>query len=889
MQALTYQVPGVDTALDAAALEARARRIPGVISALYVKEHSHLRLITSDKTSSLKVKAALYRGLMQSYFCSARDVISQTSRTLSAPAGSNRAGRSDSAHGALRWQTEDQPAGKVGRRGQGHSKGPGHSHGVGRGAGADSVHHGDDIAAEFEHHKKSAIFSLLSLGAFELLRRFNPTLYASTTLLRSALVLFMSRDLLKSGIAEAFKERRPNAETLTVTAIVASVAASKPESSLSLLAISHFAEGLTTLAAKKARKNISDLVSLDTQEVWLRDEKGFERKVPVEMVRPGMIVSIHDGEKICVDGEIVRGQAAVDQAAITGESIPVSRKPGDRVFAGSTIRLGDIEVRVDRVGDDTSIARIVHMVEDAQNRRAPVQNYADRMASALVPVSFIAAGIVYLVTRDLQRVLNMLFIDFSCGLKLSTATAMSAAISRLAQDGVLVKGGSFIEQAASVDTVVLDKTGTITRGRPEIVNVELTDCLSVDTLLSLAASAEAHSSHPMAIAILEEAARRELEVPHHIDTTNIIARGIEAQIGEFKEFAGGTVLVGSRQFMVDREIRGLDSYVEKRMTATGSLIYVAANGVLCGVIESSDPVRPDFRRALNRMRYSGIEEIVMLTGDNEKTASRIAASLGLDSYKAEVMPEDKAGFVAGLQRTSSVLMVGDGINDAPALAYADVGVAMGTSCTDTAMETADVTINSEDPLKLPEFIALGKRTMRIVQQNFAVTIAVNAAAMTMGALGFINPLLASIVHNASTLGVVLNSTRVLHRPRPRWQPEEQNTRGASLALSVEQLDASSATKDAHTAAPAALAAAPAAPAASAAGTTAVMPAGTDNAVVAKDGDEVINPEIIENNEGSLIDTIASVISSDSDSCQHGHGQGRGQGRGRGGHGQGCKA
>lgn len=886
MQALTYQVPGVDTALDAAALEARARRIPGVISALYVKEHSHIRIITSDKTSSLKVKAALYRGLMQSYFCSARDVICQTSRTLSAPAGSNRAGSSDSAHGALCCQTEEQAAGKVARRGQGKGPGQGHSHGVGRGAGADGVHHGDDIAAEFEHHKKSAIFSLLSLGAFELLRRFNPTLYASTTLLRSALVLFMSRDLLKSGIAEAFKERRPNAETLTVTAIVASVAASKPESSLSLLAISHFAEGLTTLAAKKARKNISDLVSLDTQEVWLRDEKGFERKVPVDMVRPGMIVSIHDGEKICVDGEIIRGQAAVDQAAITGESIPVSRKAGDRVFAGSTIRLGDIEVRVDRVGDDTSIARIVHMVEDAQNRRAPVQNYADRIASALVPVSFIAAGIVYLVTRDLQRVLNMLFIDFSCGLKLSTATAMSAAISRLAQDGVLVKGGSFIEQAASVDTVVLDKTGTITRGRPEIVNVELTDSLSVDTLLSLAASAEAHSSHPMAIAILEEAARRELEVPHHIDTTNIIARGIEAQIGEFKEFGGGTVLVGSRQFMVDREIRGLDSYVEKRMTATGSLIYVAANGVLCGVIESSDPVRPDFRRALNRMRYSGIEEIVMLTGDNEKTASRIAASLGLDSYKAEVMPEDKAGFVAGLQRTSSVLMVGDGINDAPALAYADVGVAMGTSCTDTAMETADVTINSEDPLKLPEFIALGKRTMRIVQQNFAVTIAVNAAAMTMGALGFINPLLASIVHNASTLGVVLNSTRVLHRPRPRWQPEEQNTRGAPLALSVEQLDAASATPAARAAAPSALAAAPAA---QAAGSTAVVPAGAGNAVVAKDGDEVINPEIIENNQGSLIETIASVIGSESDSCQHGHGQGRGQGRGRGGHGQGCKA
>ena len=718
------------SSLDAAMLEARVRSINGVVSACYNKQSSSIRLVLAPSASKFHVQKALYSILMKHYATKARNFISSAAESV----------KPVSATTSASAKCKNAPQ--------------------------------DDISAELEHHKKSAIISLVSLGAFELLRRFNPTLYASTTLLRSALVLLMSTDLLRSGIVDAIKERRPNAETLTVTAIVASVLAQKPESSLSLLAISHFAEGLTTLAAKKARKNITDLVSLEAQEVWLKDDKGFERKVSVELVKPGMIVSIHDGEKICVDGEIVAGQAAVDQAAITGESVPIAKKQGDKVFAGSNIRLGEIQVRVERVGDDTSIARIVHLVEDAQNRRAPIQNYADRMATSLVPVSFIAAAVVYLVTRDLQRVLNMLFIDFSCGLKLSTATAMSAAISRLAKDGILVKGGSFIEQAANVDTVVLDKTGTITKGHPEVVNVDLTANLPVDTLLALAASAEEHSSHPMAIAILEETAKRNLEVPPHIDTTNVIARGIEAEIGEYREFEGGTLLVGSRTFMVEREVEGIATYTPKLMSATGSLIYVAANGKLAGVIESSDPVRPDFKRAINRMRYSGIEEIVMLTGDNEHTAAKIASSLGLDTYKAEVMPEDKAKYVSTLQRTSSVLMVGDGINDAPALAYADIGVAMGTSCTDTAVETADVSINSEDPLKLPEFIALGKRTMRIVHQNFGVTIAVNTAAMMMGALGFINPLLASIVHNASTLGVVLNSARVLQRPKTRIVVEE---------------------------------------------------------------------------------------------------------------------
>ena len=618
-----------------------------------------------------------------------------------------------------------------------------------------------DIGLELISHRNSALLSLAAMGLFSVVKKVSPTVYSSLLIFRSLGVLVMARDLIKGGIKDAVKEKRPNADTLTVTAVLASVAAGRPESSMSLLALSNFAEMLTVMAAQRARKNISSLVALDVQEVWVHDENGAEVKMPVEKVKPGMVVSIHSGEKICVDGIIKSGSAAVDQSAITGESIPVAKKAGDKVYAGSNIRLGEIEVLVDKVGDDTSLSRIVHMVEDAQNRRAPIQNYADHMASSLVPVSFIAALMVYAATRDWQRVLNMLFIDFSCGLKLSTATAMSAAISRAAKEGILVKGGSFIEGAAQIDTVILDKTGTITRGRPQIVRITLAPDVNESVLLQMAASAEAHSSHPLAVAILEEVKNRGLEIPPHLDTKTVIARGIEAHLPAFDDCVGGEVLVGSKSFMEESKVDGLDFLLPKKQSPVGSFIYIALNKKLCGILEISDPVRAEFKRAINRMRYNGIEEIIMLTGDNKEAAKAIADSLGLDGFKAEVMPEDKAGYVSQKQRNSSVLMVGDGINDAPALAYADIGVAMGTACTDTAMESADVTINSEDPLKLPQFISIGKRTMALVHQNFAVTIAVNTAAMMLGALGFINPLLASVVHNASTLGVVLNSARIL--------------------------------------------------------------------------------------------------------------------------------
>ncbi|WP_337952211.1 HAD-IC family P-type ATPase, partial [Mitsuokella jalaludinii] len=312
-------------------------------------------------------------------------------------------------------------------------------------------------------YRRDALFSLASFAGMEVLKRTSPQLFWSMKVVRSLLVLAIARKFIQNGVQGMVKEHRPNADTLTATAVIASVLAGKPESSLTLLAISNGAEMLTSYAAERARTQISGLLSLDQRYVWLVDGE-VERKVPVEQVKAGDIIAAHTGEKIVIDGRIIRGDAAINQASITGESNPAMKHKGMPVYAGSVVEAGELIIAVEKVGKDTSLAHIVHLVEEAQTRKAPVQNFADQMANFLVPISFLGAAIVYGATRDWQRVLNLLFIDFSCGLKLSTATAISAAIGAAAKRGILVKGGNYIEALAETDTVVLDKTGTLTVG-----------------------------------------------------------------------------------------------------------------------------------------------------------------------------------------------------------------------------------------------------------------------------------------------------------------------------------------------------------------------------------------------------------------------------------------
>ncbi len=628
-------------------------------------------------------------------------------------------------------------------------------------------YNGDDNTP-FIEYRRDAILAGAGLLGLQLLRMTMPGAFTAVYLGRSAFVLFVARKFIASGVRSLLVERQPNADTLTTTAVMASILGGKPESSLTLLALSNFAEMLTTYTAERARKHISTLLRLDQQYIWKIEQDGHEVRVAVESLRPGDRVGVHLGEKICVDGRVLSGAAAVDQSSITGEYIPAEKNPGDYVYAGTVLQNGFLEIVVEKMGDDTALARIVHMVEEAQARRAPVQNFADRMANMLVPISFIAAGLVYGATKDWQRVLNMLFIDFSCGLKLSTATAISAAIGRAASRGVLVKGGNYVEALAGIDTVVMDKTGTITVGKPQIVAVKTAPGITERELLLLAASAELHSAHPLACAILDHVEAQGWEIPPHSSTETIIARGILAEVPDFEDIRGGRILVGSWKFMEEHKLECRGFGDDPGAECGYNLVYVARDQALLGLLVVSDPIRPNLKKTINQLRRQGVDEVVMITGDTEPVAKHVAAALDLDAHYAEVLPEDKATLVNRIKRRSQVLMVGDGINDAPALAFADVGVAMGGRRTDIAVESAAITINSEDPLVLSEVVSLGKQTMKIVQQNFTATIAVNTAAMLLGAIGRTNPMISALIHNAATIGVVLNSARILVARKKRW-------------------------------------------------------------------------------------------------------------------------
>lgn len=618
-----------------------------------------------------------------------------------------------------------------------------------------------NISEELNAYKRDAIISLVGFVGLQALKKFAPQAYISLKIARSLFVLGIARNVIRSGIEGLIKNGQPNADTLTSTAVIASVLAGKPESSLSLMTLSNVAEMLTIYAAERARKHISSLLKLDQQFVWRVADDGHEEKMPIEQIKVNDVIAVHTGEKICVDGIVISGNAAIDQASITGESNPAMKGEHDVVYAGSVVQGGQLTVLVQKVGDDTSLARIVHLVEDAQTRRAPVQNFADRMANMLVPISFIGAAIVYGATRDWQRVLNLLFIDFSCGLKLSTATAISAAVATAAKQGILIKGGNYIEALADIDTVVMDKTGTITIGMPKISAVYTVEGVCEKELILLAASAEIHSVHPLAVAILNYVEEKGWQVPDHIDSDTVVAHGMEANVADFENFKGGNIIVGSRHFMTDRNVSGLDNFEDKNIPAGYNILYAARDNKLMGVIVINDPIRPQMKKTFNQMRRHGIDEIVMLTGDSKDVAATVAQKMGIDSYFAEILPEDKANIVNYLQRNGHVLMVGDGINDAPALAFADVGVALGGRRTDIAVESSDITINSDNPTKLMDALVLGQNTMRLIRQNFTATITINSAAMLLGALGKINPLVAAIIHNTATLAVVLNSARIL--------------------------------------------------------------------------------------------------------------------------------
>ena len=566
--------------------------------------------------------------------------------------------------------------------------------------------------------------------------------------------------VLKNGIYSLIQNKRPNADTLSSTAIVSSIILGSERTALTIMILEKFAELLTVYTMKKTRGVIKDMLSVGENYVWKQSDDGnTAKKVPIEEISKGDFILVQTGEKISVDGTIEKGEAIIDQSAITGEYMPVTKKTGEEVFAGTLLKSGNITVKAEKVGDDRTASRIIKLVEDAAFNKADIQSYADTFSAQLIPLNFLLAGIVYVSTRNLQKALSMLVIDYSCGIRLSTATAFSASINTAAKNGILIKGSNYLEELSKSDTVIFDKTGTITEGKPKIQTLKTFGKNMKDNrMLALAAAAEETSSHPLASAILNEIKNRGLKIPKHKESVIKVARGIETFVNK------DIIRVGSLKYMEENDISlEVASDIVKGMQNRGEIvIYVAKNNDLIGVIGVSDPPRENIKKAMNRLRNQGIDDIVLLTGDLRQQAETIASRMSMDRYESELLPEDKAKDILKFRSIGSkVIMIGDGINDAPALSYANVGIALGSSRTDIAMEAADVTITSDDPLLIPGVIGLAKNTVKIIKQNFAMAIGINSFALVLGATGLLPAIYSSILHNSITILVVGNSLRLL--------------------------------------------------------------------------------------------------------------------------------
>ena len=575
--------------------------------------------------------------------------------------------------------------------------------------------------------------------------------------------LALAMPVLKNGLNSLVKNKRPNADTLSSSAIISSILLGKESAALTIMFLEEVSELLTVYTMEKTRGAIKDMLSVGESYVWKEISEDNVKRVPIEEIQKDDIIVVQTGEKISVDGKIIKGEALIDQSSITGEYMPLKKTEGETVFAGTIVKNGNISILAEKVGDDRTVSRIIKLVEDANSNKADIQNYADTFSAQLIPLNFILAGIVYASTRSITKAMSMLVIDYSCGIRLSTAVAFSAAINTAAKNGILVKGSNFIEELSKAETVIFDKTGTITEGKPKVQSIEVFDNnMSENEMIGLAGAAEEQSSHPLATAIMTEIKDRGIEIPKHSKIKTVVSRGVETKIGKGKE--AKTIRVGSKKYMLENNVNltpAMDA--ERGIISRGEIgLYIAQDDKIIGLIGVSDPPRENIKKAINRLRNYGVDDIVLLTGDLRQQAETIASRMSIDRYESELLPEDKAKNILKFQsKGSNVIMIGDGVNDAPALSYANVGVALGSTRTDVAMEAADITITQDNPLLVPGVIGLSKNTVKTIKENFAMVIGLNTFALVLGATGILAPIYASVLHNSTTILVVLNSLKLL--------------------------------------------------------------------------------------------------------------------------------
>lgn len=590
-----------------------------------------------------------------------------------------------------------------------------------------------------------------------------PLLGPSGRVVATGVTIFTGYPFLR-GALRSLRSGKAGTDALVSAATVASLILRENVVALTVLWLLNIGEYLQDLTLRRTRRAISELLRGSQDTAWVRltegPDAGTEVQVPIDTVQIGDEVVVHDHVAIPVDGEVVDGEAVVNQSAITGENLPVSVGVGTHVHAGSVVVRGRLVVRAQAVGNQTTIGRIITRVEEAQHDRAPIQTVGENFSRRFVPTSFIVSAITLAVTGDVRRAMTMLLIACPCAVGLATPTAISAAIGNGARRGILIKGGSHLEQAGRVDAIVFDKTGTLTVGRPVVTNiVAMHNDWEPEQVLAYAASSEIHSRHPLAEAVIRSTEERHISIPPHEECEVLVGLGMRTWAD------GRTLLLGSPSLLQSENVKvskkAKDWVVKLRRQAETPLL-LAVDGTLVGLISLRDEVRPEAAKVLRELRANGIRRVVMLTGDHPDIAQVVADELGIDEWRAEVLPEDKLEVVRDLQSQGYIVgMVGDGINDAPALAAADIGIAMGLAGTDVAVETADVALANDDLHRLLDVRDLGARAVDVIRENYGMSIAVNAAGLIIGAGGALSPVLAAILHNASSVAVVANSSRLI--------------------------------------------------------------------------------------------------------------------------------
>ena len=584
-----------------------------------------------------------------------------------------------------------------------------------------------------------------------------------------------------SGFRDIFN-RKITVNVFVTVALTATIAIGEFRPAALIVFIMAVAGALESYTLDKTRRSIRALLDLTPKMVTVRRD-AQEVAIPAGEVRIGDIVVVRPGGRIPVDGVVVAGQSCVNQAPITGESIPVEKFKGGEVFGGTLNETGRLEIQTSKVGKDTTLAKIVHLVEQAQGTKAPIQNLADRFTAWFLPAVLVIAFVAFLTSGDIKIAVSVLLVACPCAFAIATPTAVTAGISNMARRAVLIKGGVFLELAKKMDVLLIDKTGTFTFGKPKVVDVIAFDGMLKEDVLRLAAIAEKYSEHPLARSIMTRTKESGITVPDPHEFNIEVGMGVTARLDDKK------ILVGKNEFLRDKGVplsEHIENMISEQTEQGRTTILVADNLKPVGLIAIADEIRPETHHSIAALKAMGIENITMLTGDNHRVAKTVAGEIGVDDFRAELLPEQKLQFVAKLQKQGKVVgMIGDGINDAPALALADVGIAMGAAGTDVAVETADVALMNDDLSQVVNFVDMSRKVLLRIKLNIFFSIIYNVIGFSLAGFGMLTPVLAVIFQEAGCITVVFSSTLLLWSKTGSLLKKEDNGSLPVVPLTVE--------------------------------------------------------------------------------------------------------